>query len=152
MPRKDPKGIVAGHRVAEARRIIADQHALIEKLRSSKQATLDAERSLQVYASSLKHLEDHERRIRESKPQSELRTPRPSATEGSLRKNLHSRPVLEIDVGEQRLPQGLETGSEARIGSNVGSATTTPIDPTRSLAARRPTRPMLRKREQKLAA
>ena len=71
MPRKDPKGIVAGHRVAEARRIIADQHALIEKLRASKQATLDAERSLQVYASSLKHLEDHERRIRESKPQTE---------------------------------------------------------------------------------
>ena len=88
--------------MAEARRIIADQHALIEKLRASKQATLDAERSLQVYASSLKHLEDHERRIRESKPQTEIScAQRPSATEGSLRRNLHSRPVLEIDVGDR---------------------------------------------------
>jgi hypothetical protein len=71
MQLKGPKLIVAAHRVAAVRRIIASQDALIEKLRASKQDTLDAERSLRTYISSLTHLEDHERRLKECKPHTE---------------------------------------------------------------------------------
>jgi len=64
MPRKKPKLIVAAHRVAEARRIVAEQHQLIAKLKAFGRPTLDAERTLQMYVGSLKHLEDYERKIR----------------------------------------------------------------------------------------
>ncbi len=64
MPRKKPKLIVAAHRAAEARRIVADLRELIVTLKASGQPALNAERSLQSYASALKHLEDHERRVR----------------------------------------------------------------------------------------
>jgi hypothetical protein len=69
MPRKKAKLIVAAHQVAEASRIVAEQHQLIAKLKAFKRPTLDAERALKAYLSSLKHLEDHERKIRmEDKP------------------------------------------------------------------------------------
>jgi hypothetical protein len=45
--------------VAEARRIVADQRALIARL------TVEAEGSLQIYLSALKLLEAYEHRIRE---------------------------------------------------------------------------------------
>ena len=61
---KGPNFVLAGRRAAEAQRIVADQQALIAQLKASKQATLDAERSLQLYVSSLKHLEDHKRKIK----------------------------------------------------------------------------------------
>jgi hypothetical protein len=64
MPRKKPKLIVAAHRVAEARRIVAEQHQIIAKFQAFGHATLDAERTLQMYVGSLKHLEDYERKIR----------------------------------------------------------------------------------------
>ncbi len=64
MPRKKPKLILAAHRVAEARQIVADVGELIVTLKASGRPTLDAERALQTYVSSLKHLEDHERRVR----------------------------------------------------------------------------------------
>ena len=64
MPRKKPKLIVAAHRVAEARRIVAEQHQLIAKLKAFGRPTLDAERTLRMYVGSLKHLEDYERKIR----------------------------------------------------------------------------------------
>lgn len=64
MPRKKPALISAEDRLNEARRIIADQHKLIAQLKASGHPTGDAERTLQSCASSLKHLEDHERRIR----------------------------------------------------------------------------------------
>jgi len=66
MPRKNPKLILAASRTAEARRIIAAQHELIAKLTALGQPTLDAERSLQTYASSFKLLEDREHKIRET--------------------------------------------------------------------------------------
>jgi hypothetical protein len=65
MPRKKTKFIVAAHWVAEARRIVADQRELIMTLKASGRSTLAAERALQTDLGSLKHLEDHECRIRE---------------------------------------------------------------------------------------
>jgi hypothetical protein len=64
MPRKNAKLIVAAHRAAEARKIVAGQSELIMRLKASGQPTLDAERALQTYVSALKHLEDHERKVR----------------------------------------------------------------------------------------
>ncbi len=66
MPRKKTKFIVAAHWVAEARRIVADQHELIMTLKTSGRPTLEAEQVLQTYLSALKHLEDNERTIREA--------------------------------------------------------------------------------------
>jgi hypothetical protein len=63
MPRKKPKLIVAAHRVAEATRIVAEQHQLIAKLKAFRRPTLDAERTLQMYVGSLKDLEDYERKL-----------------------------------------------------------------------------------------
>jgi hypothetical protein len=63
MPRKRAKLVVTAHRTAEARRIVGDQHKLIERLKALGHPTLDAERALQTYVSALKHLEDHERRL-----------------------------------------------------------------------------------------
>jgi hypothetical protein len=72
MPRKRPKQVLAAQRVAEARRIVVEQQALIERLKAEGRPTLEAERSLQSYESALKHLEAHERSLRESrKPKSE---------------------------------------------------------------------------------
>ena len=65
MPRKKPKLILAADRVAEARKIVADQRELSMTLKASGRPTLQAEQALSTYVSSLKHLEDHERRIRE---------------------------------------------------------------------------------------
>ena len=66
MLRKKTKFIVAAHWVAEARRIVADQHELTMTLKASGRPTLEAEQVLQTYLSALKHLEDNERRIREA--------------------------------------------------------------------------------------
>ena len=66
MPRKKPGSILAAQRTAKARQIVAAQHALIAKLKTSGKSTLDAERSLSTYVSSLKHLEDREREIKQS--------------------------------------------------------------------------------------
>jgi hypothetical protein len=65
MPRKKQKLIVAAHRVAEARRMIANLNDRIVTLKASGRPTLEAERALETYVSSLKHLEDHERRVKE---------------------------------------------------------------------------------------
>jgi len=66
MPRKKPGLILAAQRTAKARQIIAAQHALIVKLKTSGKSTLDAERSLSTYVSSLKHLEDCGREVKQS--------------------------------------------------------------------------------------
>ena len=57
---------MAAQRTAKAGRIVAAQHALIVKLKTSGKSTLDAERSLSTYVSSLKHLEDREREVKQS--------------------------------------------------------------------------------------
>jgi hypothetical protein len=64
MPRHKPKLIAAAHRAAEARRIVTNQRDLIAKLKVLGRPTFEPEGALQVYVSSLKLLEDHERRIR----------------------------------------------------------------------------------------
>ena len=64
MSKEKAKLTAAAHRATEARRIVAERHPLIAKLKALKRPTLDAERALTAYVSSLKHLEDHERKIR----------------------------------------------------------------------------------------
>ncbi len=64
MPRKKPKVILAAHRAAEARQIVADQYELIVRLKASGYPTLDAERALETYVSALKHLEGYEHKLR----------------------------------------------------------------------------------------
>jgi hypothetical protein len=65
MPRKSPRVIFAAIRTAEARRIVAAQRDLIERLAAAEDpAVADAERALSTYESALRHLEDHERKIR----------------------------------------------------------------------------------------
>jgi hypothetical protein len=57
--------LLAACRVAEARQIVADQRAIITRLRAEDHPTPEAEGSLQTYLSALTWLEAHERRIRE---------------------------------------------------------------------------------------
>jgi hypothetical protein len=64
MPRKPPKLAVLRSRIADARRIIGAQQALIEKLRTSEQPTREAEGALRTYVSALMHLLAHEKRLR----------------------------------------------------------------------------------------
>jgi hypothetical protein len=64
MPRRDPLLIVAATRLARAREIVANQRALISKLRATGQPVEDAEKSLLSYESSLRHLEQHESKLR----------------------------------------------------------------------------------------
>jgi hypothetical protein len=65
MPRKQAPLVVAAQRIAEARRIVADQQALVARLRVLKRPTDDAETLLHTYLSALAHLEDHERKIKQ---------------------------------------------------------------------------------------
>src|ERR1700733_4507299 len=53
MPKRKPKLAVFADRIAEARRIIDAQQALLEKLRIGGQPTFEAEVALRTYASSL---------------------------------------------------------------------------------------------------
>jgi hypothetical protein len=64
VPRKRPELILIAQRVAAARKIVADQQALIADLTASGQSAADAEKTLQTYLSSLRHLEDHARKLR----------------------------------------------------------------------------------------
>lgn len=65
MPKKQrPEPIQLEARIALVRLIVADQQALIARLLATEESALDAERTLQTYLSSLKHLEDHAQRFR----------------------------------------------------------------------------------------
>jgi hypothetical protein len=65
MPRKSPRVILAAMRTAEARRIVGAQRDLIERLKAAEDpAAADAEAALSTYESALRHLEEHERKIR----------------------------------------------------------------------------------------
>ena len=55
--------LVAACRVAEARRIVAAQRALIARLMLAGRPTLEAQGSLRTYLSALKLLEAFQRRI-----------------------------------------------------------------------------------------
>ena len=77
MPRKQPKLILAAYRAAEARRIVANQRALIAVLQAKGEPTLEAEGMLQVQLSSLKLLEDHEWKIRQERKAKKSETKKP---------------------------------------------------------------------------
>ena len=64
MVREKPRLPLLVQRITEARQIVADQHKLIAELKAATQSTLDAEVALELYRSSLKHLEGHELRRR----------------------------------------------------------------------------------------
>jgi len=64
MPRKSPKLKVLGPRIADARRIIDAQQALLEKLRMNGEPTREAEGALRTYVSALTHLLAHEERLK----------------------------------------------------------------------------------------
>ena len=123
MPRKKPKLIVAAHRVAEARRIVAEQHQIIAKLQAFGRPTLDAERTLQMYVGSLKHLEDYERKIRmEDK-----------AKTGETKKDRRFRrgpPVRQISTLGQGLSrnQGLSDGVEDWHSRHMPQRSPTPFN------------------------
>ena len=51
--------------LADARRIVAEQQALVTKLQAFGQPTIEAEATLRTYLSSLTHLETHESKLRE---------------------------------------------------------------------------------------
>jgi hypothetical protein len=77
MPRKQPKLILAAHRAAEARRIVANQRGLIAMLKAKGESTLQAEATLQMYLRSLKLLEDHEWKIRQEREAKKRETKKP---------------------------------------------------------------------------
>ena len=64
MPRKRPELVLLAQRVATARKIVADQQALIARLAAAGEPTVEAEKTLQTYLSALRHLEDHARQMR----------------------------------------------------------------------------------------
>jgi hypothetical protein len=64
MPRKKSKLAVLAEQIAAARRIIDDQQALLEKLRTSGQPTHEAEAALRTYVSSLMHLLAYQEKLR----------------------------------------------------------------------------------------
>ena len=68
MPKKTPKHVIARARLAEARLIVATQNALVKRLRSWGEPTLEAEIMLQTFVSALKHLEAYELRLLEEDP------------------------------------------------------------------------------------
>jgi hypothetical protein len=65
MPRRNPLLIVASARLAQVRQIVGDQRDLIAKLQAARKPTAEATETLQTYESSLRHLEEHERKLRE---------------------------------------------------------------------------------------
>jgi hypothetical protein len=65
MPKKRPKLAAIAGQLANARRIVAEQQALVANLSARGQPTLEAEGTLRTYLSALAHLEAHERKIRE---------------------------------------------------------------------------------------
>jgi hypothetical protein len=79
MPRTKPKVILAAHRAAEARRIVADQHLLIVTLNALGRPTVDAERALQTYVSALMHLEDHEHKVKKEGEGKKRETKKPQS-------------------------------------------------------------------------
>jgi hypothetical protein len=65
MPKNQrPELIQLKARIAIVRRIVADQQALILRLLEARVSALDAERTLEMYLSSFRHLEDHVQRLR----------------------------------------------------------------------------------------
>ena len=63
--RKKSQIALLSDQVAEARRIIDAQQALLEELRVAGAPTHEAEGALRIYASSLMHLLAHEQKLKE---------------------------------------------------------------------------------------
>jgi len=64
-PVKRPKLVVIELRVIEARKIVARQQALVDKLRTDGQPTAEAEASLEMYVNALAHLEALRAKLRQ---------------------------------------------------------------------------------------
>ena len=75
VPKISPKVMRAAIRAAEARRIVAAQRQFIEGLKMTGSPTLDAERGLMIYESSLRHLEAYEAKLRKERKNPETKKP-----------------------------------------------------------------------------
>jgi hypothetical protein len=60
--------VMAARHVAEGRRIVARQRLRIAKLKLAGHSTLDHEHTLQVFESTLRIFEEHERQLRHGGP------------------------------------------------------------------------------------
>ena len=65
MPRKRPKLVKVAEQLRNARRIVAEQMAVVATARANGEPTLEAEGTLRTYLSGLAHFEAHERKMRE---------------------------------------------------------------------------------------
>jgi hypothetical protein len=65
MPRKRPKLVKVAEQLRNARRIVAEQMAVVATARANGEPTLEAESTLRTYLSGLAHFEAHERKMRE---------------------------------------------------------------------------------------
>ena len=80
MPRKKAELIVAAQRIAEARRIASAQRDLVARLKATGQPAWEAESALQSYLSSLKHLEDHEEKLKQENKEKKRENKKRGAT------------------------------------------------------------------------
>jgi hypothetical protein len=64
MPKKASKLVILANRIADARRIIDAQQALLEKFRISGEPTQEAGGTLRTYVSSLLHLTAREEKMK----------------------------------------------------------------------------------------
>jgi hypothetical protein len=62
-PKKAPKLVMLVERVADARRIVDAQHALLVELRNNGEPAREAEGTLQTYVNLLLHLVAHEKKM-----------------------------------------------------------------------------------------
>jgi hypothetical protein len=101
MPRKRSKLIAIAQRVAVARRIVAEQSALVAKLQAEGQPTFEADGTLRTYISSLKHLEAHAHKMREETKAKKGETVKKKAPPGHWNTSLalsHDARLLDAKV------------------------------------------------------
>ena len=65
MPRKKAKLVEIEQKIEVARRIVAKQQAIVDKLIATKKPSVEAEGTLRTYLGSLNHLETHKRQMRQ---------------------------------------------------------------------------------------
>jgi hypothetical protein len=65
MPKKKAKLVELEQKIDVARRIVAKQQAILDKLLASGGASTEAEGTLRTYLSSLNHLESHRLEMRQ---------------------------------------------------------------------------------------
>jgi hypothetical protein len=65
MPKKKAKLVELEQKIDAAKRIVARQQAIVDKLLATGKPSAEAEGTLRTYLSSLNHLEGHRRQMRQ---------------------------------------------------------------------------------------